>query len=72
MRHPLPTGIEFHLMISGEPYLSNDPELVAARARARSVEFRYNHTPPEESAAYLRDIATEPQAGARSQQASGS
>ena len=50
MRHPLPTGIEFQLMVSGKPYLSNDPELVAARARARSLEFRFNHTPPEESA----------------------
>ena len=37
-------------MVSGKPYLSNDPELVAARARARSLEFRFNHTPPEESA----------------------
>jgi maltose O-acetyltransferase len=49
--HPLPTGIEFQRMISGEPYLSEDPELVAARARARSLAFRFNHTRPEEGAA---------------------
>ena len=49
MRYPLPTGIEFQLMISGKPYLANDPELIAARARARSLEFSFNHTPPEES-----------------------
>ena len=48
--YPLPTGIEFQLMVSGKPYLSSDPELVAARARARSLEFRFNHTPPEEAA----------------------
>jgi maltose O-acetyltransferase len=53
--HPLPTGIEFQRMISGEPYLSEDPELVAARARARSLTFRFNHTPPEEGAA-RRDL----------------
>ena len=47
----LPTGIEFQLMVSGKPYLSSDPELVAARARARSLEFRFNHTPPEDAAA---------------------
>ena len=44
-----PTGIEFQLMISGQPYLSSDPELVAARARARALEFRFNHTPPEDA-----------------------
>jgi maltose O-acetyltransferase len=48
-RHPLPTGIEFQRMISGEPYLSDDPELVAARRRARSLAFRFNHTPPEQA-----------------------
>lgn len=46
--HALPTGSEFQRMISGEPYLSDDPELVAARARARSLTFRFNHTPPEQ------------------------
>ena len=44
----IPTGIEYQRMISGQPYRPGDPELVAARARARSLEFRYNHTPPEE------------------------
>ncbi len=38
-------------MVRGEPYLSEDPELVALRGRARSLTFRFNHTPPEESAA---------------------
>jgi maltose O-acetyltransferase len=47
--HPLPTGIEFQRMISGELYLSGDPELVAARAHARSLEFRFNHTPPDQA-----------------------
>ncbi len=47
MSDDLPTGIEFQLMVSGQLYLSSDPELVAARARARSLEFRFNHTPPE-------------------------
>jgi maltose O-acetyltransferase len=44
-----PTGIEYQRMISGQMYLSSDPELVAARARARSLEFRFNHTPPEQA-----------------------
>ena len=35
-------------MIAGELYRPDDPELVAARARARRLEFRYNHTPPDE------------------------
>lgn len=42
-----PTGPEYRRMIAGEPYRPDDPELVAARQRARSLEFRYNHTPPE-------------------------
>ncbi len=37
-------------MISAELYLPSDPELVAARATARSATFRFNHTPPEERA----------------------
>ena len=45
---PRPAGAEFHRMISGRPYLPDDPELAAARQRARSLEFRYNHTPPEQ------------------------
>lgn len=45
---PRPTGIEFQRMVSGQPYRPDDPELATARARARSLEFRYNHTPPEE------------------------
>jgi maltose O-acetyltransferase len=36
-------------MISGELYRPDDPELVAARARARRLEFMYNHTPPDQS-----------------------
>lgn len=59
MTKHLPTGVEFQLMVSGKPYLSNDPELVAARARARSLEFRFNHTPPEDSGQrreILRDL----------------
>jgi maltose O-acetyltransferase len=46
-------------MISGELYLSEDPELVAARRRARSLTFRFNHTPPEqaqERRALLREL----------------
>ncbi len=46
MSAPLPTGIEYQKMIAGELYLPADPELTAARERARSLEFRYNHTPP--------------------------
>ncbi len=43
-----PSGIEYQRMISGELYLPADPELAAARARARDLEFRFNHTPPGE------------------------
>jgi len=53
------SGIEYQRMISGELYLPSDPELTAARARARSLEFRFNHTPPEQAAertAILRDL----------------
>jgi maltose O-acetyltransferase len=35
-------------MVSGEPYRSSDPELVAARARARDLTFRFNNTPPDQ------------------------
>ena len=55
----LPSGIEFQRMISGQPYLAHDPELVAARARARSLTFRFQHTPPEqreERRAILREL----------------
>jgi len=55
----LPTGIEFQLMVSGQLYLSSDPELVAARAQARGLEFRFNHTPPERTEdrqALLREL----------------
>ncbi len=41
------SGPEYQRMIAGEPYRPDDPELVAGRIRARSLEFRYNHTPPE-------------------------
>lgn len=44
----LPTGLEYQRMVSGEPYAPGDPELVAARARARGLEFRFNHTPPDQ------------------------
>jgi maltose O-acetyltransferase len=44
----IPSGIEYQRMVSGQPYAPSDPELVASRARARSLEFRYNHTPPED------------------------
>ena len=44
---PTLTGVEYQRMIAGELYAPGDPELVAARARARSLEFRFNHTPPE-------------------------
>lgn len=35
-------------MLSGEPYLASDPELVAARARARSLLRAYSRTGPSE------------------------
>ena len=47
MPAPRLSGVEYELMISGQPYLPSDPELTAARARSRSLEFRFNHTPPE-------------------------
>lgn len=59
MTSHVPTGIEYQRMISGELYLSEDPELVAARARARALTFRFNHTPPdrpEERSAILREL----------------
>lgn len=57
--YPVPTGAEYHRMIAGEPYRPGDPELTAVRAWARSLTFRYNHTPPEQDAerrAILRDL----------------
>jgi maltose O-acetyltransferase len=47
---PLPSGVEYQLMVSGQPYLSEDPELVSARGRARCLTFRFNHTPPDDAA----------------------
>lgn len=44
----IPSGTEYQRMISGQPYLPGDPELTAARERARLLEFRYNHTPPDQ------------------------
>ncbi|QZP37034.1 sugar O-acetyltransferase [Halobaculum magnesiiphilum] len=35
-------------MVSGEPYDPDDPELVAARRRARTLTSEYNDTGPEE------------------------
>ncbi len=57
--HPVPTGIEYQRMISGEPYRPGDAELTAVRTWARSLTFRYNHTPPEQDAdrrSILRDL----------------
>ena len=34
-------------MVAGEPYVASDPELRAARLRARQLTFRYNATPPD-------------------------
>src|SRR6188768_1709767 len=48
---PEPSGVEFRRMVAGQPYEPADPELRALRLRARSLAFRYNHTPPEEGAA---------------------
>ena len=59
MTAPRPSGIEYQRMISGQMYLPSDPELVGARRRARSLEFRFNHTPPEqadERRAILREL----------------
>ena len=36
-------------MVSGEPYDASDPELVAARARARRLTARYNATSQDDS-----------------------
>jgi maltose O-acetyltransferase len=55
---PLPSGVEFHRMISGHPYLPSDPELASARRRARSLTFRFNQTPAEEGHA-RRDLLLE-------------
>lgn len=35
-------------MLAGEPYLASDPELVAARSRARSLLRAFSQTGPEE------------------------
>jgi maltose O-acetyltransferase len=53
---PVPTGIEFQRMISGELYLSGDPELVALRAWAREQVRRFNSTPPDRRAEVLREL----------------
>lgn len=45
---PKPTGEQYRKMIGGAPYRPDDPELSAYRAQARSLEFRFNHTPPEQ------------------------
>jgi maltose O-acetyltransferase len=37
-------------MVRGDLYLANDPELVAARARARRLWQRFNATDPEDAA----------------------
>jgi maltose O-acetyltransferase len=57
MTHPrTPTGVEYQLMLAGEPYLSSDPELVALRAWARTVLLEFNRTPPESRARVLRQL----------------
>ena len=38
-------------MVAGKPYRPADPELSALRLRARSLVFRFNHTPPSQEAA---------------------
>lgn len=56
---PTPTGIEYLRMVTGEPYAPSDPELVEARAWARDLEFRFNHTPPTQPdarTALIRDL----------------
>lgn len=35
-------------MVAGELYLSADPQLAALRVWARSLVYRFNHTPPHE------------------------
>ena len=55
----VPTGAEYQRMIRGEPYRPADPELVAARARARSLTHRFAQTPPEQGerrSAILREL----------------
>jgi len=44
------TQTEREKMMAGEPYLASDPELVAARSRARSLIRAYNQTGPSELA----------------------
>jgi maltose O-acetyltransferase len=46
-------------MVTGQLYRPTDPELAAVRLRARSLEFRFNHTPPEslaEREALIREL----------------
>lgn len=39
-------GTERERMVSGQPYLAADPELVASRTRARELTRRFNDTAP--------------------------
>ena len=54
-----PAQTERSKMLRGELYLAMDPELVAARARARRLFARYNASDPADStgrAALLREL----------------
>jgi maltose O-acetyltransferase len=46
-------------MLRGDPYLANDPELVADRARAEALIARYNAAAREELDALLRELVGE-------------
>lgn len=57
--YPTPVGVEYRRMIAGELYAPSDPELGEARAWARDLEFRFNHTPPTQPDArdaLIRDL----------------
>ena len=40
-------------MLQGQPYLASDPELTAARLRARTLLRRFNFAAPEDDATRL-------------------
>ncbi len=46
-------------MLRGEPYLADDPELVAAHARAEELLARYNTAAREDRDALLRELVGE-------------
>jgi maltose O-acetyltransferase len=46
-------------MLRGEPYLADDPELVAGRARAEELLARYNAAAREDRDALLRELLGE-------------